>query len=205
MYTLEGQGRPWVGFCKRQNHQPGHVVLSRQSLLALRAFATEISMRLGEVLGWQGSASERLSVTMLIKTYLVLRMVMSRLSTVEVVFVNEVLLTLHSILVHLLQELHAQFDICDERLASASCEVLPHHHTEHLEILSLRGHRVRRYDPAPDAQLRISLASAIRGHPETKEQGPHGSSKRTWCASANSSYDLSSAESGSKRKATLQK
>lgn len=109
------------------------------------------SHALWEGLGWQGSASERLFVTTLIKTYLVLGMVMSRLSTVEVVLVNEILLTLHSILVHLLKELHAQFDICDERLASASCEVLPHHHTEHLEVLGLRGHRVRRHCPSADA------------------------------------------------------
>lgn len=110
-------------------------------------------MRFGKDWGWQRSASERSSVTMLIKTYLVLGMVVGRLSTVEVVLVNEVLLTLHSIIVHLLQELHAQFDICDERLASASGEVLPHHHTKHLEVLGLWSHRVCGHYPTSDSQL----------------------------------------------------
>lgn len=42
-----------------------------------------------------------------IKTYLVLRMIVRCLPTVQVVLVDELLLTLYSILVHLVQELHA--------------------------------------------------------------------------------------------------
>lgn len=90
---------------------------------------------------------------MFVKTYLVLGMIMRCLPTVQVVLVDEFLLTLYSILVHLVQELHAQLDVCDEGLASASSEILPNHDAEHLEVLRLRGHRVRRHDPGSNAKL----------------------------------------------------
>lgn len=75
------------------------------------------------------------------------------LPTLQVVLVDEFLLTLYSILVHLVQELHAQLDVCNEGLAPASSEVLPNHDTEHLEVLGLRGHRVRRHDPGSNPKL----------------------------------------------------
>ena len=89
-------------------------------------------------------------------------MVVCRLSTVEVVLVDEFLLALHAILVHLLQELHAQFDILDEGLASASGEVLPHDDTQHLEILRLRSHCVCRHNPAANPQLMCQGELVIR-------------------------------------------
>ena len=60
---------------------------------------------------------------------------------------------LHLLLVHTVQSLHRQFNILDQRIASASREIFAHDHAHELQLLAVRRHRVRGHDPAPLAEL----------------------------------------------------
>ncbi len=77
---------------------------------------------------------------------------MRRPPTRRMMLVDKLLQPLNALLVHQLQRLLAQFDIGDQRVTPALGEILPDHHAEHLEILRVRRHVVRRHDPAPSTQ-----------------------------------------------------
>ena len=55
--------------------------------------------------------------------------------------------------VHVVQSIHGQFDILDQRVASASRKIFPHDNPHELQLLAVGRHRVRRYDPAPLPEL----------------------------------------------------
>jgi len=57
------------------------------------------------------------------------------------------------LLVHLPQLLHGQVQVGDEGVAAAAGEVLAHDDAHHLERAGVRGHGVRRHDPAALAQV----------------------------------------------------
>ena len=53
----------------------------------------------------------------------------------------------------LFQFIDRQLDVRDQRVASTSAEVLPHHDPHELLLLRVRGHRVRGDDPSTLAKL----------------------------------------------------
>lgn len=54
---------------------------------------------------------------------------------------------------NVLQLLHNQLKILNQRVASRAAKVLAHHHAHHLQLLTVRRHGVGRHDPAALAQL----------------------------------------------------
>lgn len=60
---------------------------------------------------------------------------------------------LHVLFVHLVQSVHRQFDILDQRVASASRKVFPHDNPHELQFFAVGRHRVRRHNPAPLPEL----------------------------------------------------
>jgi hypothetical protein len=64
-----------------------------------------------------------------VKTCLILWVIMCGFATVEVVLVDEFLLALDLLLLHLFEQLHAQFDICDEALATTPSKVFTNYYS----------------------------------------------------------------------------
>lgn len=74
-------------------------------------------------------------------------MVMRRLPTMTDMFLNEILVFLDLILIHLLEQFHAELDITEELIAPRLREILTNDHAQHLQILGFRGHGVCGDDP----------------------------------------------------------
>jgi hypothetical protein len=53
----------------------------------------------------------------------------------------------------LIENLHTEFDIRQQLIASALGEILSDNHAQHLQILRVRGHRISRDDPAALTKL----------------------------------------------------
>lgn len=60
---------------------------------------------------------------------------------------------LHFIFIHLIQGIHSQFDILDQRIASTPRKVFPNDNTHELQFLAVGRHRIRWYHPAPLPEL----------------------------------------------------
>lgn len=60
---------------------------------------------------------------------------------------------LQHLLIHLIQQTKTKLDIIDQLLTPAPAKVLANHHPQHLHLLRMRRHRIRRHDPAALAQL----------------------------------------------------
>lgn len=80
-------------------------------------------------------------------------MIVRRLAAGRVVLVDKLLLPLDAVAVHLLEQLLRHLDVCNQTVAPVLGEVLAHHDAQHLEVLGVRRHRVRRHDPPADAEL----------------------------------------------------
>jgi hypothetical protein len=68
-----------------------------------------------------------------------------------VVLVDKLLLLLDALAVHLLQQLLAELDVGDEGVAPVLAEVLAHDDAEHLQLVGVWRHGVRRHHPSPGA------------------------------------------------------
>lgn len=66
---------------------------------------------------------------------------------------DEVLLLLDAVLVHLSEKLLTLLDISDEAVASTVREILANDYAEHLEVLGVGRHGIRGDNPAANAQL----------------------------------------------------
>lgn len=78
-------------------------------------------------------------------------MVMLRVGAVDRVLAYVLLLRLDGVAVHLLEQALAQLDVGEQGVAAVLGEVLADHDAQHLEVLRVRRHRVRRDDPAAGA------------------------------------------------------
>ena len=68
------------------------------------------------------------------------------------VLLNKSLLLLQRLLIHLVQHVAAQLDVGNEHVALGAGKVLANHDAQHLEVICVRRHCVRRHDPAAAAQ-----------------------------------------------------
>ena len=66
---------------------------------------------------------------------------------------NIIRVLLQHLLIHLIQQTKTKLDIIDQLLAPAPAKVLANNHPQHLHLLRMRRHRIRRHDPAALAQL----------------------------------------------------
>lgn len=66
---------------------------------------------------------------------------------------NIIRVFLQHLLIHLIQQTKTKLDIIDQLLAPAPAKVLANNHPQHLHLLRMRRHRIRRHDPAALAQL----------------------------------------------------
>jgi hypothetical protein len=66
-----------------------------------------------------------------------------------------------------IQRLQREFEIRNQRITPRFRKVLAHHHTQHLHLLRVRRHGVRRDNPAAFAEL---MGSAARVSPCVKQE-----------------------------------
>ena len=59
----------------------------------------------------------------------------------------------HSALIHFLQRLHSQLDVCNKRVTSCPREVFTHNNSHELKLVAVRSHGVCRHHPAPLSQM----------------------------------------------------
>lgn len=78
-------------------------------------------------------------------------MVVLRVGAVDRVLADVLLLRLDGVAVQLLEQALAQLDVAQQGVAAVLGEVLADHDAQHLEVLRVRRHRVRRDDPAAGA------------------------------------------------------
>jgi hypothetical protein len=83
----------------------------------------------------------------------VMRVVMSALARVRSMRVDVLLVLLDALLVHLIEDLHAQLDVAQQLVASRLAEILAHDDAQHLEILGVRRHGVGGDYPGAAAEL----------------------------------------------------
>lgn len=75
------------------------------------------------------------------------------LAPTGMMLMDKLLLLPDALAVHALQQRLALLDVGDQPVAPVARKVLAHHDAQHLEILGVRRHRVRRHHPAAHAQL----------------------------------------------------
>lgn len=66
---------------------------------------------------------------------------------------NIILIALDLLLIHIIQDLNAQLNIAQKLITSALAEILTNHHSQHLQIIRMRRHRIRRHNPTSATQL----------------------------------------------------
>lgn len=82
------------------------------------------------------------------ETYAEPRMVVFRLGTVDGVFADIVLLRLDRVFVHLFQHALGELDVTEERVTAVLSEVFPDDDAQHLEVVRVWRHGIRRDDPS---------------------------------------------------------
>ena len=78
---------------------------------------------------------------------------MRRLPTVRHMLLDIFLEHLNLIPVHLVQDVHHEFDIADQPVASCAAEVFAHNDAEEFQAFGVRRHSVGGDDPGATAQL----------------------------------------------------
>ena len=66
---------------------------------------------------------------------------------------NILLVTLQLCLIHIIQNLHTKLNIAKQLITSRFRKVFADNDTEHFQVVCVRGHRIRRYDPTSASQL----------------------------------------------------
>lgn len=74
-------------------------------------------------------------------------MSMLRLPVSRNAVLNELLLLLQRLPIHILQHPNTELDISNQHVTLAPTKVLPHHNPQHLEVIRLGRHCVRRHNP----------------------------------------------------------
>ena len=100
-----------------------------------------------------GVSLARLALQAVLLSVIVLVASSSRFSVSRRVLGDVILVALQLLLVHLIQDLHAQLDITQELVASALAEVLSDHHSQHLQVVGVGSHRVGWHNPASSSEL----------------------------------------------------
>lgn len=108
-------------------------------------------------------------------TYLVPRVVVLRLRAAHGVRLDELFVLLDLLAVHLSKQLHAELDVDDERVTSVLREVLADYNAQHLEVVRMRGHCVRRNDPATRTQFvcqgeLVEMPVLVRDQPKSDQR-----------------------------------
>ena len=84
---------------------------------------------------------------------LIVTMAMLRLMAVADMLLDVLLALLDLLLVHFIEEPQTQFDIREQLVAPTLAEILAHHYPQHLQVVGVRRHGVRRDDPSALAEL----------------------------------------------------
>ena len=77
----------------------------------------------------------------------ILRVIMLRFPRVRLVITNILLIILDRLPIHLIQQLQTQFNITKQLVTPALAEILSHNHSQHLQVLGVRRHGIRRNNP----------------------------------------------------------
>lgn len=112
-----------------------------------------------------------LQAMLLILIHVMLALSLRLLLCMRPLATNIIRVLLQHFLIHLIQQPKTKLHITDQLLAPASAKVLPDNHTQHLHLLRMRRHRIRRHDPAALTQLvrnRKLIVPLLLGRIKTK-------------------------------------